>query len=45
MKRTYEAGNLIYRKPTKWRLGYDDWIVYTSYAHLIRQVNNKRKKK
>jgi hypothetical protein len=42
MKRTYEDGNLIYRKHKGIRLGYDDWIVYTSYADLIKKVNNRR---
>lgn len=44
MKRTYEDGNLIYRKPKSIRLGYDDWIVYASYAYLIRRVNSRRPK-
>ena len=45
MIRSYELGNLIYRKPKSIRLGYDDWIVYSSYAYLIKRVNSRRPKK
>lgn len=45
MKRSYELGNLIYRKPKGIGLRYDSWIVYPSYAYLIKRVNSKRPKK
>lgn len=44
MIRSYELGNLIYRKP-KWRIAYYDWIVYSSYAYLIKKVNSRRPKR
>lgn len=36
--------DVILRKP-KWRMQYNDWMAYPSYAYIIRIVNQERKKK